>query len=170
MPHIYAAGDVIGAPTSPTTSMEQARIAVCHAFNLSFRIQLARILPYGIYTIPECSTAGDEEDPEGQEHPYVARLRREHERAHHRRPQRLPQIALPQDDLKLLGVHIIGEQATELIHVGLTALLLNQNAELFVQTCYNYPTLTDMYKYATFDAYAQLYKEKKEPCVGGEID
>ena len=56
------------------------------------------------------------------------------------------------DDMKLLGVHIIGEQATELVHVGLTALLLDQGADLFIQTCYNYPTLTELYKYATYDA------------------
>ena len=57
-----------------------------------------------------------------------------------------------EEDMKLLGVHVIGEQATELVHVGLTALLMNQKADLFIQTCYNYPTLTELYKYATYDA------------------
>ena len=55
-------------------------------------------------------------------------------------------------DLKLLGVHVIGEQATELVHVGLTAILAGATNDLFIQTCYNYPTLTEMYKYATYDA------------------
>lgn len=174
VPHIYAAGDVIGAPALASTSMEQARIAVCNAFNLSFRTQLARILPYGIYTIPECSTAGEtEESLKAKNIPYVVGKASYSANARGHiigDPNGFLKLLFHKDDLKLLGVHIIGEQATELIHVGLTALLLNQNAELFVQTCYNYPTLTDMYKYATFDAYARLDREKNEPCVGGEID
>ncbi len=174
VPHIFAAGDVIGAPALASTSMEQARVAICHAFDLSFRVQLARILPYGIYTIPECSTAGQtEEELKAQNVPYVVGKAPYSANARGHiigDSQGFLKLLFHKDDLKLLGVHIIGEQATELIHVGLTALLLNQNAELFMQTCYNYPTLTDMYKYATFDAYAQLDRDKHNPRVGGEID
>ena len=65
--------------------------------------------------------------------------------------------------MKLLGVHVIGEQATELIHVGLTALLLEQQADLFIKTCYNYPTLTELYKYATYDALGKRALLRHEP-------
>jgi NAD(P) transhydrogenase len=66
-----------------------------------------------------------------------------------------------EDDMKLLGVHLIGEMATELIHVGLTALLMNATADLFIQACYNYPTLTEVYKYATYDALGRRQRKNK---------
>lgn len=156
LPHIYAAGDVIGFPALASTSMEQARIAIVHAFDLKYKTRLAPILPYGIYTIPECSMAGEsEESLKAKGVTYVAGNARY---ANNARGQivgdgdgRL-KLLFAEDDMKLLGVHIIGEQAAELVHVGLTALMVGANADLFIQTCYNYPTLSEIYKYATYAA------------------
>jgi NAD(P) transhydrogenase len=156
VPHIYAAGDVIGIPALASTSMEQARVAMVHAFDLKFNKIVAHVLPYGIYTIPECSMAGDTEEALiEQKLPYVAG------RASYTANAR-GQIIGDNDgflkllfrcsDMKLLGVHVIGEQATELVHVGLTAMLLGADADIFINSCYNYPTLSELYKYATYDA------------------
>jgi NAD(P) transhydrogenase len=156
IPNIYAAGDVIGFPALASTSMEQARIAMCHAFDFKYKTGLARILPLGIYTIPECSSAGEsEESLKEKKIPYVVG------RALYAQNSRgfiigdhegFLKLLFHAETLKLLGVHCIGEQATDLVHTGLTALLLEQDANLFINTCYNYPTLSEMYKYATYDA------------------
>jgi NAD(P) transhydrogenase len=156
VPHIYAAGDVIGNPALASTSMEQARIAMVHAFDLKYKKGIAPILPYGIYTIPECSMAGETEETLVQKKiPYVVGKAAY---AGNARGQIIGDSAgfvkllFREEDMRLVGVHVIGEQATEIVHVGLTALLAGGGADLFIQTCYNYPTLTEMYKYATYDA------------------
>ncbi len=166
VPHIYAAGDVIGGPSLASTSMEQARLAMVHAFNLKYRSDLAAILPYGIYTIPECSMAGQtEEQLTAAKVPYVAGKATY---AANARGQIIGdrkgflKLLFKEDDMKLLGVHVIGEQATELVHVGLTALLLNAGADLFINTCYNYPTLTEVYKYAAYAALGQQAARRKQ--------
>lgn len=156
VPHIYAAGDVIGVPALASTSMEQARVAMVHAFDLKYKKNVASLLPYGIYTIPECSMAGaTEEALIEQQVPYIAG------RASYTANARgqiigdnegFLKLLFRADDMKLLGVHVIGEGATELVHVGLTALLLGADGDLFINSCYNYPTLSDLYKYATYDA------------------
>ncbi|MCI0460756.1 MAG: Si-specific NAD(P)(+) transhydrogenase [Gemmataceae bacterium] len=155
-PHIYAAGDVIGAPSLASTSMEQARLAVGWAFDLNRADQVTPVLPYGIYTIPECSMAGETEESLTQRKiPYIAG------KATYAANARgsiigdttgFLKLLFRQEDMKLVGVHMIGEQATEVIHVGLTALMVGADVDLFIQTCYNYPTLTEMYKYAAYDA------------------
>jgi NAD(P) transhydrogenase len=154
--HVYAAGDVIGFPALASTSMEQARVAMVHAFDLKYKTAVAPILPYGIYTIPECSAAGEtEESLQKQNIPYVAgRARYEHNPRGQIIGDRdgFLKLLFREEDMRLLGVSVIGEQATELVHVGLTALLQEATAELFIQTCFNYPTLSELYKYATYDA------------------
>jgi len=156
VPHVYGAGDVIGSPALASTSMEQARVAMVHAFNLKYKDVVANILPYGIYTIPECSMAGEtEESLRRQGTAYVAGKASfsSNARGHIIGDEKgFLKLLFRFEDMRLLGVHVIGEQATELIHVGLTALLLEQKADLFIRTCYNYPTLTELYKYATYDA------------------
>ena len=156
LPHIYAAGDVIGFPALASTSMEQARIAMVHAFDLKYKTELPLILPYGIYTIPECSMAGETEDSlKDKGVDYVAGIANYSENA---RGQIIGdetgflKLLFETEEMKLVGVHVIGEQASELIHVGLTALLTGATADLFIQTCYNYPTLSEVYKYATYAA------------------
>jgi NAD(P) transhydrogenase len=156
LPHVYAAGDVIGNPALASTSMEQARVAMVHAFDLKYRPGLPMILPYGIYTIPEVSMAGEtEESLAAKKIPYVAGKATYASNARGKiigDSSGFLKLLFHEDDLKLLGVHMIGEQATEVIHVGLTALMIGAGADLFIQTCYNYPTLTELYKYATYDA------------------
>jgi NAD(P) transhydrogenase len=136
--------------------MEQARMAMVHAFNLRHGEGLPRILPSGLYTIPECSMAGEtEESLQEQKVPYVEG------KAYYAQNARgqiigdtkgMLKLLFHEETMKLLGVHLIGEQATEIIHVGLTALVLGAGANLFLETCYNYPTLTETYKYATYNA------------------
>ena len=159
VPHIYAAGDVIGNPSLASTSMEQARVAMVHAFALHYKEGVAPILPCGIFTIPECSMVGETEESLAQQKiPYVVG------KASYERNARgqiigeqsgLLKLLFHEESMRLLGVHMIGEGATELIHVGLTALLLKAGAEIFIQSCYNYPTLTELYKYAAYDALGQ---------------
>ena len=156
VPHVYAVGDVIGFPALASTSMEQARVAMVHAFDLKYKTAVAPILPYGIYTIPECSVAGEtEESLQKQNVAYVAgRARYEHNPRGQIIGDRdgFLKLLFREEDMRLLGVSVIGEQATELVHIGLTALLQEATAELFIQTCFNYPTLSELYKYATYDA------------------
>jgi NAD(P) transhydrogenase len=154
--HIYAAGDVIGFPSLASASMEQARLAMCHAFGLDYKSAMAPILPYGIYTIPEVSVAGltEAEAREKGYDPVVGRARF----AANARGQIIGEshgflkLVFDRGQMKLLGVHVLGESASELVHIGLTAMLCGAGAELFIQTCYNYPTLSEAYKYATYDA------------------
>jgi len=163
-PHIYAAGDVIGNPALASTSMEQARVAMTHAFKFRYldenRMEsLSPILPYGIYTIPECSMAGETEESLREKNiTYVAG------RASYLNNARgqiigdaegFLKLLFRVSDMELLGVHILGEQATELIHIGLLALMQKAKANLFIETCFNYPTLSELYKYATYDALGQ---------------
>jgi|SRR5215217_574276 len=160
VPHIYAVGDVIGFPALASTSMDQARLAVEHAFKLEGPLAMASVLPYGIYTIPEVSMAGEtEEGLRAKRVPYVAG------RASFATNPRgqiigetygLLKLLFHRESLKLLGVHVLGEQATELVHVGLVAMLTGSTARLFIETCFNYPTLSEAYKAATFDALDHL--------------
>jgi NAD(P) transhydrogenase len=156
VPHIYAVGDVIGFPALASTAMEQARLAVVDAFGLTYKSKLAPVLPYGIFTIPEVSMAGETE--EGLKEKGVAYVAG---RAHFKDNARgriigeehgLLKLLFAREDMKLLGVHVLGETATELVHQGLLALLAGAKAELFIDACFNYPTLSEAYKYATYDA------------------
>jgi NAD(P) transhydrogenase len=156
VPHIYAAGDVIGFPALASTSIEQARVAVCHAFGLGFKNELPHLLPSGIYTIPEVSMVGETEQSLselGIDYVVGRATYMDNPRGKIMGDENgLLKLIFRADDMKLLGVHAIGEQATELIHVGLVAMLTGSGADLFNQACFNYPTLGDLYKYATYDA------------------
>jgi NAD(P) transhydrogenase len=160
--HVYAAGDVIGSPALASTAMEQARVAIVDAFHLKYKEDVAVTLPYGIYTIPECSMAGEtEESLQKKGIPYVVgkATYASNARGHIIGDgQGFLKLLFAVDDMKLLGIHMIGEQATELIHIGLTALLLEQSSDIFIRTCYNYPTLSELYKYATYDALGRRAK------------
>ena len=168
---IYAAGDVIGAPALASTSMEQARFAMIKAFNLEpYKKHVAPILPFGIYTIPECSGAGKTEEECVKDNiDYVVG------RAGYNQNARgmiigdydgfLKLIFQLNNDLeqpmKLLGVHVIGEIASELVHIGVTALIMGAGHDMFINTCFNYPTLGELYKYATYDAMGNRTKRLK---------
>jgi NAD(P) transhydrogenase len=153
--HISACGDVIGFPSLASTSMEQARVAVVHFFDLGYKKQVARIFPYGIYTIPEVSMAGETEAALREKKvDYVKGVANFGDNARGLIIGEHGKLKLLFDrtTMKLLGVHCIGEGATELIHVGLLAMMREAGADLFIETCFNYPTLAEAYKYATYDA------------------
>ncbi len=156
VPHIFGAGDVIGAPALAGTSVEQARIAMCHAFSLAAKANLATILPTGIYTIPEASMAGEtEESLRAKCIDFVAGWARYIDNPRGKiigDETGFLKLLFDREKMRLLGVHVIGEQATEVVHIGLVAMLAGAGAELFDRACFNYPTLGDLYKYAAYDA------------------
>jgi NAD(P) transhydrogenase len=155
VPHIYAAGDVIGFPALASTSMDQARRAVRHALGLQVSI-LSPLLPNGIYTIPEVSMIGETEASlKKQGIDYVVGRARYEDNA---RGQIIGdkdgflKLLFRRDNMKLVGVHVIGELATEIVHVGLMAMLTGCSAEIFVEVCFNVPTLSTLYKTAALNA------------------
>ena len=156
VPHIFAVGDVIGFPALAATSVEQARVAMSCAIDLGFKSQIASILPYGIYTIPEVSMAGEtEESLRKQGVDYVAGRALYAENA---RGQIIGdrggflKLLFRKSDWKLVGVHVLGEQASELIHIGLVVLTMDAGWDLFNRVCFNYPTLGVLYQRAAYDA------------------
>jgi NAD(P) transhydrogenase len=163
-PGIYAAGDVIGFPALASTSMEQARVAICHAFGFQYKQRLASMLPMGIYTIPEISAVGESEETckeKGIDYA-VGRARY----ANNVRGQIVGDIngmlklIFAKSDRRLLGVQIIGESATELIHLGMMALESGMTIDVFIEFVFNYPTLSEMYKYAAYDGLGNLSGHK----------
>jgi NAD(P) transhydrogenase len=154
VPHIYAAGDVIGFPSLASTSLEQGRLAACHAFGVEARSTPA-LFPYGIYTIPEISYVGKNEEELTQTSvPY------EMGKASYREIARgqiigdnlgMLKLLFHRETHELLGVHIIGESATELVHIGQAVMSFAGTVEYFVNTVFNYPTLAECYKNAAFD-------------------
>jgi NAD(P) transhydrogenase len=158
-PHIYAVGDVIGFPSLASTSMEQGRLAACHAFNQKAEC-VPGLFPYGIYTIPEISTVGrNEEELTHDGIPY------EIGKAQYREIARgqiigdtagLLKLIFNLETRELLGVHIIGEGASELIHIGQAVLAHKGTIDYFVNTVFNYPTLAECYKTAAFDGINRL--------------
>jgi len=164
VPHIYAAGDVIGFPALASTSMEQGRVAVCHAFGLKYKQRVASLLPMGIYTIPEISAAGETEEScmEKKIDYCVGRARYENNARGHITGDTagLLKLIFARADRKLLGVSIIGESATELIHVGMMVLDKGLTIDEFIDLVFNYPTLSEMYKYAAYDGLGNLSGHK----------
>jgi NAD(P) transhydrogenase len=159
IPNIYAAGDIIGFPSLASTSMSQGRIAVCHAFSVANPAQPEHF-PYGIYAVPEISTVGlSERELKEQGIPYecgIARFR-ETSRGHIMGIQRgMLKLLFHIETRKLLGVHIVGEGATELIHIGQAVLVLGGELSYFIDNVFNYPTLAEAYKIAALDAWNRL--------------
>jgi NAD(P) transhydrogenase len=159
VPHIYAAGDVTGPPALAATSMEQARVAVCHAFGVGIKENLAPLLPTGVYTIPEAAMVGDTE--EGLRAKGVAYIVGRAPYAQNPRGRIIGdeagflKLLFQVADMRLMGVHVLGELATEVVHVGLVAMLAEGTADLLNRACFNYPTLGDLYKFATYNALLQ---------------
>ncbi len=160
-PHIFAVGDVIGFPSLGSVSMEQGRIAAANAFNIPIKSNKA-LYPYGIYTIPEISFIGKTEEQltdEGVPYEVGIAYFREIPRGQIRGDTtgRLKLIFDP-DSKALLGVHIIGEGASELLHIGQAVFALKGTIEYFVDTVFNYPTLAECYKTAAFNGLNKLSK------------
>jgi len=160
VPHIYAAGDVIGAPALAATGMEQARAAMTRALGSDLKHDLASLLPAGIYSIPEIGAIGaTEESLRAAGVEYVVGRWRALDSPRGRilgDEHGLLKLLFRRSDLRLLGAHVIGEQATETVHIGMMAMLADGDAALLNRACFNYPTLGDLYKYATYDALMQV--------------
>jgi NAD(P) transhydrogenase len=159
VPHVYAAGDVIGFPALASTSMEQGRLASCHIFGVSGTIPPNQI-PYGVYTIPEISMVGaTEEQLTRDKIPYEVGISRYAELAKGQMlgdDQGFLKLLFDPTTLKILGVHIIGERAAEIVHIGQAVLALGGTIEYFRDTVFNYPTLAEAYKVAALDGLNKL--------------
>jgi NAD(P) transhydrogenase len=158
-PHIYAAGDVVGFPSLASVSMEQGRVAVCHAFDQP-AVSVPELFPYGIYSIPEISFVGKTEEQLTQQAvPYEIGIAIYREIARGQileDTSGLLKILFHRETRKLLGVHIVGEGATELIHIGQAVLALEGSIDYLVSTVFNYPTLAECYKVAAFNGLNRL--------------
>ncbi len=160
VPHICAAGDLIGFPGLASTSMEQGRVAITHALGKKYQQKVSDLLPMGIYTIPEVSSVGaTEESLKKRGIPYVVGRTplAENVRANlvGEAVGFLKIVASPKDG-ELLGVHCIGPHASELVHLGSAVMALGGTIHYFTQAVFNYPTLGEAYKYAAYDARSQM--------------
>jgi NAD(P) transhydrogenase len=159
VPHIYAAGDVIGFPALASTSMQQGRHASCHAFGHPDHTD-TDLLPYGIYAIPEISMVGrNEEDLAKAGVPYAVGIARYREIARGQLTgdeTGMLKLLFHRHTHTLLGVHAIGEGATELIHIGQAVMAYRGKIDYFIDTVFNYPTLAECYKVAALDGVNRL--------------
>ncbi|MFK7823164.1 MAG: Si-specific NAD(P)(+) transhydrogenase [Oligoflexales bacterium] len=157
---IYAVGDVVGFPALASTSMDQGRVAVSHMFQIKDHDRIAKIFPYGIYTIPEVSMVGlTEEAAKSQKISYEVGI------ANFSFMPRgkimgiktgFLKLVFEKDSLVILGVHCIGPLATELIHFGLSLVENKKNLNQVISTIFNYPTLHDLYKYASYNGLGKI--------------
>ncbi len=159
VPHIYAAGDVIGHPSLASTATQQGRVAACHALQVP-TLEESPWYPYGIYSVPEISTCGmSEEEMQARGIPYevgVARFR-ETSRGHIMGLEHgLLKMLFSLKTRRVLGVQIVGEGATELVHIGQAVMNLKGTVDYFVQNTFNYPTLAEAYKIAGLDAFNRM--------------
>ncbi len=164
VPNIYAAGDVVGFPALASTSMEQGRVAMCQAFGFPYKERLASQLPMGIYTIPEISAVG-----ETVESCEIKKIKYEVGRAKYANNARgqiigestgMLKLIFRSENKQLLGVQIFGEGATELIHLGMVVLESGGTIDTFIELVFNFPTLSELYKYAAYDGLGNLAGHK----------
>jgi NAD(P) transhydrogenase len=153
---IFAAGDVIGFPALASTSMDQARVAVCHAFGFTYKKQVSHLLPYGVYTIPEVSCVGfSEEQAQEKKIEYVVGRALYVDNARGKivgDKEGVIKLLFEKDSRKLLGAHCIGDRASELVHIGQAVIALGGTVDTLIDMVFNYPTLAEMFKYAAYDA------------------
>jgi len=160
VPGIYAAGDVIGPPALASVSMEQGRVAACYAFGIPFKQTVDPLTPYGVYSIPECAMVGLTEDQAvAQGLNYVTGISRfvDNSRAAIAgTTEGMVKLVVDCDSRRLLGVHIIGEGATELVHQGQAVLHFGGTIDYFIHATFDVPTMSDAYKYAAYDCLKQM--------------
>lgn len=165
--HIFAVGDVVGFPSLASVSMEQGRIAAARAFNDRAASSNPAFYPYGIYTIPEISFIGKtEEQLTGEGVPYEVGMAYYRETARGQiRGDTTGRLKLlfHRDTRKVLGVHIIGEAASELVHVGQAVMILGGTVDYFIDTVFNYPTYVECYKVAAFNGVGRLQRSGDSP-------
>ena len=159
VPQIYAAGDVIGFPSLASTSMEQGRLAACHAFDQPSSSRPEHF-PFGIYSVPEMSMVGvTEQELTAKKIPYDTGAAHLWETARGQimgLEEGMLKMIFSTEDQRLLGVHILGEGATELIHIGQAVIVLGGSLQYFVETVFNYPTLAEAYKIAALDVWNRI--------------
>ena len=160
VPSIVAAGDVIGFPALAATSMEQARVAVCHAFDLKYKDRVSPVLPYGVWTVPEIAMVGETEESARDKG-----IAFETGKSSYRNNPRgqiigdldgFVKLIFRRDDQKLLGCSVFGENACELIHVAAAVIAFEGSIDYFIQAVFNYPSLSDAYKYAAYDGLQRI--------------
>ena len=169
--HIYAVGDVIGFPGLASTSMEQGRVAMCHAFGITYKTAMSPFTPYGIFSIPEISSIGpSEQELKSRGIDYeIGRARFEN----NARGQitgdtdGMIKILFDPTTRKLLAAHILGDQATELIHVPLFVLAHGGTIDAFIDAVFNFPTLAESFKYAAYDGLQRLARREGRVSVSG---
>ena len=162
--NIYAAGDVIGFPALASTSMEQARVAMVHAFDLKYKTRVAPLLPYAIYTIPELSSVGLTEE-QCREKGIDCEIGRAYYSANARGQiigddTGIIKLVFDAETLSLLGVHAVGESASELVHTGLMVMQFGGTINAFIDSVFNFPSLSEAYKYAAYDGLGRVAKRK----------
>jgi NAD(P) transhydrogenase len=162
VPSVFAAGDVVGFPALASTSMEQGRVAVCNMFGFTYKQEMSRLWPMGIYTIPEVSAVGlAEEDAAAQgkkvvvgRGPYSLNARGKIIGD----TRGMVKLVFEAETRNLLGAHVIGDRATELVHVGQSFIALGGTVDALVAMVFNYPTLSECYKDAAYDALGRFPK------------
>jgi NAD(P) transhydrogenase len=156
VPSILAAGDVIGPPALASTAMEQGRVAVNRAFGFEYKQHVASLLPQAIYTIPEVSTVGLSEDEARREGRSVVCGSASYERSARGKiigdREGLVKLVFDRDSRALLGAQVVGERASELVHIGQAIITLGGTVDTLIEMVFNYPTLSESYKYAAYDA------------------
>jgi NAD(P) transhydrogenase len=162
VPSVYAAGDVVGFPALASTSMEQARVAMCDAFDLKYKERVSPVLPYGVWTVPEIAMVGETEASAREKG-----LSFEVGKSSYRMNPRgqiigdldgFVKLVFRREDQALLGCSILGEGACEMIHVAAAVMSFGGSIDYFIQAVFNYPTLSDAYKYAAYDGLQRLAK------------
>jgi NAD(P) transhydrogenase len=160
VPSIFAAGDVIGFPALASTSMEQARVAMCHAFDLRYKERVSPVLPYGVWTVPEVAMVGETE-----ESARTKGLTYEIGKTSYRTNTRgqiigdldgFVKLIFRREDQRLLGCSVVGDGACEMIHLAAAVMSFEGTIDYFIQAVFNYPTLSDAYKYAAYDGLQRL--------------
>lgn len=169
VPNIYAAGDVIGFPALASTSMEQGRVAVCCAFGFAFKQKMSAMIPYGIYTIPEIGMVGlTEEDCKAKNIDYEVGRARFENNARGKISGEIDGMVKLVFDAKtkeLLGAHIIGQDATDLVHIPQFVMSRGGTIDEFIDAVFNYPTLSECLKYAAYDGLQKLARRVSAPLV-----
>ncbi len=162
-PGVYAIGDMIGFPALASTSMDQGRRAACHALGFAFRHPVDPLMPLGIYTVPSISMVGETE--QGARDKGLAYAVGRASYANNPRSQIIGdehgflKLVFCPDSFRLLGVHIIGERSTELIHLGASVIGFGGAIDYFIQAVFNHPTLSEIYKYAAYDGLRNLPRD-----------
>jgi NAD(P) transhydrogenase len=163
IPHIYAAGDVVGFPSLASTSIEQGRHAACHMFG-SYRPDRQDLWPYGIYTIPEISMVGrTEQQLTADRVPYETGVALFDEVAKAQivgDQMGLLKIIFHAETRQLLGVHILGEGAVELVHIGQTLMMAGGTVDVLRDTVFNYPSLAEAYRVAAANGIDKLRRRE----------